>query len=216
VSLQTKLNEALAAAGATKTLVLDGEADETLVLPDTIGGLKILTELRVRRARVAMVPDALAKLTKLETLDLSGNALTKLPAAVGKLASLRALVVADNALEELPREIGFLRKLETLDVAGNKLRLIPTAFGQLKLKTLRLGRNELLPTRPDGNMWGPAMLISQYKKLEVLELDANLLEDPPENLRELELLKEVRVHGGGTAALQKASTLWPRARVEGG
>ena len=122
------------------------------VLPDSIGGLKALTQLDLTEClSLTTLPESIAGLTALERLELPNcGALTALPAAIGELKSLTELdLTRCESLTELPATIGGLTALEELYLAGCSITALPDAIVYLKsLWKLDLGRCESLTSLP--------------------------------------------------------------------
>jgi len=78
-----------------------------------------------------LLPESIGKLTKLGDLKLSSNNLESVPRQIGNLKKLRALGLADNNLESVPKEIGKLKKLEIIFLGFNKLTSLPDEIGRL-------------------------------------------------------------------------------------
>jgi hypothetical protein len=123
------------------------------VVPDSIGQLRALDYLRVRRSRcMTCLPDSLTSLGQLTTLDLEGCCnLARLPASLGNLASLRYLsLIGCACLTELPESLGQLSALEVLFLSEcEKLAKLPESIGNLgnlaSLSMRHTGRLSRLP-----------------------------------------------------------------------
>ena len=122
------------------------------VLPDSIGGLKALTQLDLTEClSLTTLPESIAGLSALERLELPNcGALTALPAAIGELKSLTELdLTRCESLTELPATIGGLTALEQLVLVGCSITALPDAIVYLKsLWKLDLGRCESLTSLP--------------------------------------------------------------------
>ncbi|WP_340074340.1 hypothetical protein [Leptobacterium sp. I13] len=90
-------------------------------LPEAIGTLKELNELRAYGLSLTAVPENIGSLTGLKRLDLSGNALTVLPASIGNLSQLEVLDLSDNQLTTLPEEIKNLANLKRVKLGKNNI-----------------------------------------------------------------------------------------------
>lgn len=95
--------------------------------------------LSVARNRLIELPETIGYLAKLVELRAADNALKTLPASLGMLKKLATLSVENNQLESLPVEIGGAIALVNLDSSGNPLRILPAELSRLKfLRKLRL------------------------------------------------------------------------------
>nr|CAD1820087.1 unnamed protein product [Ananas comosus var. bracteatus] len=158
------------------------------VIPDAIGGLDCLEELRLSSNLLVSLPDSIGLLSNLKILDVSGNRLKSLPDSISKCRSLVELDASYNDLTYLPTNIGYeLANLQKLCVHLNKLRSLPTSvcemsnfsdlqelpttFGDLiSLRELDLSNNQI-HALPD--------TFGLLEKLEKLNLDQNPLAIPP-------------------------------------
>ena len=112
-------------------------------LPDCLGQLKRLTQLRVEDLILSRLPANIGSLRRLQTLHIRHCALDSLPAAVSQLTALQTLTVYANKLRYLPA-LGQLRNVRDIDVSNNQLTTLPDDIGQLtQLTTLNLGHNRL-------------------------------------------------------------------------
>nr|MDO8084422.1 leucine-rich repeat domain-containing protein [Candidatus Sigynarchaeum springense] len=92
-------------------------------LPDSIGELRGLEELRVARCGLTGLPGCIGNLSRLRVLDVSGNPLGVLPASMARLERLEVLHASGCGLSSLPD----LSKapLVHVDVNGNELTKLP-------------------------------------------------------------------------------------------
>lgn len=124
-----------------------------IALPDSIGGLKALTELDLSKCRsLVALPDSIGDLKALTTLVLAGcSSLTELPDTIGGLRSLTGLdMIRCESLVELPESIGGLGALKHLSLfMCSKLVSLPKTIGDLKaLTVLDLSQCESLTALP--------------------------------------------------------------------
>ncbi len=166
------------------------------VLPDTIGKLKSLKELRVIRYDLITLPESLFELEKLQTLFLFKNKLKSIPESIGKLKNLLSLSLKSNNLIALPKSFGKLKKLSDLDISGNKLTTLPTSFSQLKfLKNLFMNINNFSQL--------PESLFT-LSHLERLECKSMLLPSLPEAIGNLINLTSLDLSGNRFTSLPES------------
>lgn len=138
--------------------VLDLHDTGLLALPEALGDLPALQELRVPGNAIEELPDGLRRLATLRSLVVSANQLADLPEAIGELAALEELHAARNPLGSLPAGLGRLERLRVLDVSGlpereaaaspesgsGELRELPEELGHLReLEILHVAGNRL-------------------------------------------------------------------------
>jgi internalin A len=165
----TSVPEWLGQLADLKELRLIG--NRLVALPDWFGSLAGLTVLYLDENWLLGLPDSIGNLTAMSRLSLTGNQLTSLPDSIGALGSLTTLNLAGNQLTSLPDSIGALGSLTTLNLAGNQLTSLPDSIGALgSLTTLNLAGNQLTSL--------PIQLAHLLIKGLHINLDGNPLEDP--------------------------------------
>ncbi|KAK6775013.1 hypothetical protein RDI58_026014 [Solanum bulbocastanum] len=102
-------------------------------LPEDIGSLSSLKELKLCENNFEHLPRSIVQLGALEYLDLSHcERLTQLPEDIGSLSSLKELKLHGNNFVHLPRSIAQLGSLEYLDLSDcKKLTQLPEFPQQL-------------------------------------------------------------------------------------
>ncbi|KAL3333516.1 hypothetical protein AABB24_033537 [Solanum stoloniferum] len=102
-------------------------------LPEDIGSLSSLKELKLGGNNFEHLPRSIAQLGALQTLDLSHcMRLTQLPEDIGSLSSLKELNLRGNNFEHLPCSIAQLGALEYLNLSDcKKLTQLPEFPQQL-------------------------------------------------------------------------------------
>ena len=83
-----------------------------------------------------MLPETLGRLANLVELRLYHNGLTSLPESLGGLAQLRELHAKDNTLQTLPSSVGGLAELRKLDLEDNRISALPDALGSVSCREL--------------------------------------------------------------------------------
>ena len=127
-------------------LSLDLAMNQIKELPSKLVSLDKLTELVVSGNRLKEFPVALcAGLTSLKSLDLSNNNIKLLPAVFCNLKSLVSLKLDQNGLLSLPVNLGKLPKLSFFSASHNDLRVLPLSLANLRLDSLDVSGNQLLP-----------------------------------------------------------------------
>src|SRR5690606_16557512 len=81
-------------------------------LPESIGNLKALKEIKLYNNNLNTLPESIGNLKALKKLDISNNNLSILPDSIAKLKALGSLSLYDNQLTDLPdRVVQFLEGL---------------------------------------------------------------------------------------------------------
>ena len=152
LSAQEELNYALHAWGqaeveqlaiswplCTQLRRLDLSRTKLTALPDTIGSIASLEELRVNWCtRLVALPESLSSLRSLRVLELRLCKVPKLPDSIGSLMALVHLDLHSCVnLTALPASFGALGSLETLDLHGTRIELADAAHSLLGLLALR-------------------------------------------------------------------------------
>lgn len=153
-------------------------------LPPEIGLLTSLQELKLcLNLRIPFtLPEELGQLSALVNLKVSGNSLEKLPEAIADLSSLRILDVSNNNLQALPSDMGNLQRLGKLRADNNELARLPSNIA-LTLSHMSLSYNSTLAQEPN---WFDS--ISLLTNLTQLELRGCMVEQWPEGLSSLSSL----------------------------
>ena len=147
------------------------------MVPDSIGQLTSLTELRLDGNQLTTVPDSIGQLTSLTYLSLRDNQLTTVPDSIGQLTSLTYLSLRGNQLTTVPDSIGQLTSLTQLFLHGNQLTTEPDSIGQLTSLTQLWLYDNQLTTVPDS--------IGQLTSLTELYLHGNQLTTVPDSIGQL-------------------------------
>jgi len=124
-----KLRELPATFGAhlSELVFLDLSHNSLQALPESVGGLQLLVELKCEDNQLTHLPAVLCQLPRLVTLLLARNRLESLPWHLGRLQSLQMLDVSGNGLAWLPPSVGGLTSLTSLLAPSNKLGLVGLA-----------------------------------------------------------------------------------------
>jgi Leucine-rich repeat (LRR) protein len=101
-------------------------AQKKIDLPEKLGDLKELTQLRVSNLWIDALPTSIGKLQKLTHLHLTSCPnLTCLPEIVNELASLRFLLLLYSGIKTLNFTSHFLENLENLDISFTQINSLP-------------------------------------------------------------------------------------------
>ncbi|XP_063942126.1 disease resistance protein RPV1-like isoform X1 [Daucus carota subsp. sativus] len=166
-----------------KILYIDGSC-RLKALPEELGNLESLVELKAENLIVSKLPDSIGRLSKLIELNLSCcSKLESLPETVCNLRSLKILDIGwCSSVKALPTELGNLESLIELKAMRLTVPKLPDSIGRLsKLVKLNLSVSEKLKTLPDS--------ICNLRSLKILDIDdCHMLEALPTELGNLESL----------------------------
>jgi Leucine-rich repeat (LRR) protein len=101
-------------------------------LPESIGDLTALVDLRASRMGLERLPERIGELKALKSLRLGGNLLVTIPESIGDLEHLEVLHLSKNPLESLPESIVKLKNLRSLSLDHSTLTHLPESIKQLK------------------------------------------------------------------------------------
>ncbi|WP_158600303.1 leucine-rich repeat domain-containing protein [Fibrisoma montanum] len=153
-------------------------------LPDCLGTLTQLNELRLENIKLDRLPASIGSLRQLQKLNLTNCSLDSLPATMGQLASLQDLLVMGNRLRQMPF-ITNLKELRQLNVSGNQLTSLPDAIDRLtQLSTLNVDQNQLTQL-PAG--------ITRLSRLRSLVISGNQIRNLPDDLGKLRKLQTLSI-----------------------
>ncbi|KAF8034821.1 hypothetical protein BT93_C0980 [Corymbia citriodora subsp. variegata] len=100
--------------------------DDVRELPHSIGELLDLKHLSLRNCtKLEKLPDSIGGLRMLLYLDLSCTGISGLPDSIGRLESLLKMDLSRTRIAELPDSIGNLRRLKFMCLDGTKIRELP-------------------------------------------------------------------------------------------
>ncbi|GAG72908.1 unnamed protein product, partial [marine sediment metagenome] len=102
-------------------------------MPKSIGQLKFIQRLDLRRNNISIIPDSIGQLNYLKKLFLDENQIETLPESIGNLTNLTGLFLYKNKLVSLPETIGNLKSLIELDLSNNKIAKLPETFENLPI-----------------------------------------------------------------------------------
>lgn len=163
VSLRS-LGESISDLKALKVLNI-GKCQTLEALPTKLGDIDSLEVLNAEGLTVLKLPDSIGRLRKLVELKLRCNTnLKTLPDTICDLSALKILDIGYcQGLRALPRELGNIKSLKELNAEGLTVSTLPNSIGYLnKLVVLRLSYNENLETLPQ--------TICHMRSLEILDI----------------------------------------------
>ncbi|XP_063938664.1 TMV resistance protein N-like [Daucus carota subsp. sativus] len=135
-------------------------------LPLKLGNIESLRKLDAEGLSVLKLPDSIGCLGKLVELRLSSNNyLETLPGNVCNLRALEVLSISDcRSLKALPVQCGNIQSLKVLNATELTVSKLPDSIGCLfKLVQLRLNNNENLESLPDS--------VCNMRSLQNLEIE---------------------------------------------
>ena len=129
-------------------------------LPEEIGELKSLKNLRIKGINITKLPDSMRNLTELQTLVITDSTLSEIPEWIGDLRNLQTINFSKTFITSLPDSIGNLHNLNKLILTDTDVASLPDTICQLtNLRVLRLNYTPLTQL-PEG-----------IEQLELTELD---------------------------------------------
>jgi Leucine-rich repeat (LRR) protein len=180
-------------------------------IPESIGDLTALQELRLSSNNITSIPETIGDLISLEIFWLGWTKIPSVPESFGNLSNLKELHLGQISppLTSLPDSFCNLESLEWLALGGNNLTNLPSCFGQLtSLQTCFLWSNGLT-VLPDG--------IGGLTSLVHFDLDYNQLTALPDSFGDLDNLKTLRMEANQISALPESfadltslQTVWAR------
>ncbi|XP_074364528.1 TMV resistance protein N-like [Apium graveolens] len=189
VSLRS-LGETICDLKALKVLNI-GKCQTLEALPTKLGDIDSLEVLNAEGLTILKLPDSIGRLSKLVELKLRCNTnLKTLPDTICDLSGLKILDIGYcEKLEVLPRELGNIKSLEELKAEGLTVLEIPNSIRHLsKLVELRLRCNKKLNTLPDA--------ICDLSALKILDIGyCQGLRALPRELGNIKTLKELNAEG---------------------
>lgn len=181
------------------------------IIPDEIGNLKWLTQLRLWGNNLSGVIPASIANTNLDYLDLRYNQLSgNIPYAIGNLTNLTYIGLTENLFKgEVPSFIGNLSKLKTLELGDNEFSgSLPVEIANTSLEELNISHNQFSGEIPT-DIWSSVKTlrkvnmsqnlfsgeipieISNAVNLESLNLCANNIEGSLQNITAFKHIKEL-------------------------
>ena len=94
-------------------------------LPEVVGRLTALTELRLHHNQLEVLPPEFARMRSIKRLWLNDNLLTKCPDEIGELTTLELLNLSNNPFTELTTGVGRLIRLQEMMLNSLQLTVPP-------------------------------------------------------------------------------------------
>jgi hypothetical protein len=166
------------------------------------------TALDLRNIILTELPESLGQLTQLRELKLGGNQLTVLPPWLANLKRLEVLWLGDNRFREVPPVIVDLPALSELALGANRFSDLPAWLGELKnLRVLWHGYKGFLL-----ELTRMPECIRSLRNLTTLAVSFTRLEVVPGWIDELEQLKELRLNDNRITDLPASVDKLPNLR----
>ncbi|KAL3747536.1 hypothetical protein ACJRO7_016344 [Eucalyptus globulus] len=180
------------------------------LLPDSIGGLKSLSMLKVENNNdvgelphsigelldlkhlslhcctvLSKLPNSIGELRSLLCLDLSCTRISIVPDSIGRLEQLLKMDLSHTNIAELPNSIGNLRRLKFMCLDGTKIRELPKSIWTLE-------NLEELIAKGCQNLKGKIPSeITGLSKLTILNLSKSMISRLPTTINRLSNLQEL-------------------------
>lgn len=172
---------------ALKELILEDNELDRSELIESIGDLRSLRKLSLKRNYLSNLPKGFEDLTSLEKLDLSFNQFEILPESVTKLTKLKKINLESNKLWEIPESINKLIKLEELNLKANNFTEHLELIENLEsLQKLNMERNflmqefkigDFLKLRLEHNIISIYIKEEKYQEIIIDNINPDLLDD---------------------------------------
>ena len=178
-------------------------------LPDSIGKIKNLKELRLKHCHISLLPESIGKLTSLESLDISGiTGLQSIPEPIGNLKKLKRLFLSPinerMKIQELPTSISQLRELQYFYLSGTNIKKLPDGFENLQnMLELYLLSRSLIEIPP----------LMNFKNLRIFECQAKV-DSIPESFSELDELEEIKLYNNTVREIPNIAKFQKLRRLE--
>ncbi|MBO1256456.1 leucine-rich repeat domain-containing protein [Alteromonas sp. 5E99-2] len=114
-------------------------------LPDSLGGLKTLQDLRLSHNHIAQgdAYKVIAKLPRLFSLWLDNNQLTQVPDEIGLIKTVAYLYLDNNYLTKLPKSVKFMHWLSAIWLGHNCFTQVPITLADRGIPMVFLNNNRI-------------------------------------------------------------------------
>lgn len=156
------------------------------ILPNSIGELEQLRELRLSSNHLTELPESIGDLVNLVELRLNSNDLISLPTSLGALENLEYLSLNHNDLEYVNESICDLTNLEILGLRHNQVQQLPECLGDLiSIEVLDVNENQLTEL-PES--------IGNMESLDRIHAEFNQLTELPASIGNLTQITEIHLY----------------------
>lgn len=173
-------------------------------IPEEVGNLKNLEELRLHRCELSATPRSIINLKKLRVLDMSGNKLTEFfdDGAYFRndvnLHSLQTLNLSSNLLMDIPQCLKYIPTLRTLNLSQNRIQMLNeicrNSFSNLD--TLDLSNNKIHDI--------PIAFVYFLSSLSSLNITNNDIVKLPSLLGLHRNLREIQIEGNPLKSIRRS------------
>lgn len=172
-----------------RELILNGAKINERIKKDgfdtTIYELTSLNYLDIHESSLSEISDTIGKLQNLQTLVLHSNKIENINVNIFSLEKLKVLDLSRNLIQLIPNEISALTQLDTLNLSMNQIEELPDLSKNVKLAVLNVSNNKL---KEFSKICKP-----ELSNLSELKLNNNAIENFPENINALSLLKTLEL-----------------------
>jgi len=128
--------------------VLDVTGNPLTALPNSIGSLSQMKELRLSQTKLTSLPVEVSQLSLMEIIDIRMTEIEEYDVDMSRMTKLKQILACDGRLKRIGRSAAmsftFLQSLETIDFARNMLEGIPRQIGYLRsLRRLDIQANQI-------------------------------------------------------------------------
>lgn len=178
----TRPSEFLAQLSKKKYLkYLDLNECKIIDVPDNIGLLKNLVELRINQDSIGFISDSIGSLIHLEYLSLNGN-ISSFPESIGNLSAMKEIDLSGNPIAQFPPQIYKMKLIQSINLTFTNISEVPIELAKLKyLRKICLVNTKVQEEITEGKFleWQ----ISELKKKSNIRVFFNFYDDPMEKLR---------------------------------
>ncbi len=162
-------------------------------VPDELGKLLNLIELRLPSNRLNSLPNQMQNLQRLEGIDIAENEFVQFPTVITKIINLSWLSANNNRIKEIPSRFGDLKNLKGLNLKSNELQEIPNSLGEIQTITdINLMDNRF-------RKW-PEVL-GELRNLKEVNLSHNRIETLFESTEKLGSLTKLWLHSNSISEI---------------